>query len=76
MCSVLFLASRCSVGFQYEEGIERLGDSSPIWDGISGTRDRAEVGQGWLGGVSSFYHEPRVSSLPRVDMESRFNRGH
>lgn len=39
------LPSRCSVRFHYEEGIEGLGDSSSIWDGISGDRGRPEIGR-------------------------------
>lgn len=52
----------------------RIGDSSSIWDGISGARHKAGTRQGWLGHVRSVYHEPKAVAQWRVDMEARFNR--
>lgn len=46
------------------------GGRKSIWDGISGAMDRAGIGQGWLGGVRTVYHELKM------DMEGRFSRDH
>lgn len=50
-------------------GLGRDGSGS-IQDGISGAR--AGIRQGWLGGDSSAYHEPKAVSQPRVNMEGGF----
>lgn len=69
MCSISYLASRCSARFHYGDTVTRgLGS---ILDGLSGARN----GQEWLGGERSVYMNLRLCYQPRVNVEAGFSRG-